>query len=47
MDYCHPAFLLNLNLPAGTTYLWLTYNIASNATVGHVADAKIVRDAVK
>ena len=32
---------LNLNLAAGTTYIWLTYNVSATATIGDVLDAKI------
>ncbi|MBU0764838.1 MAG: hypothetical protein KJ607_08390, partial [Bacteroidetes bacterium] len=32
---------LNYDLPGGTTYIWVTYDIASGATVSNIADAKI------
>ena len=31
---------LGLHIPAGTTYLWFTYNISGTATLGDVAEAK-------
>jgi hypothetical protein len=33
---------LNYNLPEGMTYVWVTYDVACDATVGNTLDAKIL-----
>ena len=33
---------LNYNLPEGMTYVWVTYDVASDATAGNTLDAKIL-----
>ncbi|MBI5471337.1 MAG: T9SS type A sorting domain-containing protein [Ignavibacteriae bacterium] len=37
---------LGYDLPTGTTYVWVTYDIAGSATVSNTADAKIVANAI-
>ncbi len=37
---------LNYNFPVGTTYLWIAYDIATNATVNNVADAQILANGI-
>jgi len=37
---------LNYNLPAGTTYIWVTYDISSGATEGNTVDAKITANSI-
>jgi hypothetical protein len=37
---------LNYNLPTGTSYVWVTYDIAAGATVDNTVDAKITANAV-
>ena len=37
---------LNYDLPAGYTYFWIAYDIASTATVGNKVDAKILANGI-
>ncbi len=37
---------LGYDLPSGTTYVWVTYDIAPGATLGNTADAKILTNAI-
>lgn len=37
---------LNYNLPGGTSYLYLTYNVKSTATLGNVLDAQVLPNLV-
>ena len=37
---------LGYDLPNGTTYVWVTYNITAVATLGNTADAKIAANAI-
>ena len=37
---------INYDLPIGNTYFWVTYDIASSATVGNKVDAKILANGI-
>ncbi|MCX6278712.1 MAG: hypothetical protein NT004_11510, partial [Bacteroidetes bacterium] len=37
---------LSYDLPTGTTYVWVTYDIAAGATLGNTADAKLMANAI-
>jgi hypothetical protein len=40
------TFTDTYDLPSGTTYIWIAYDIASGATLGHTVDAKVLANNV-
>ncbi len=40
------VFSPNFSLPYGISYFWITYDIASNATVGNTVDARIMANGI-